>query len=180
MADPSPRERLHELFVKVDSFFAHAQARHGEAITCSAGCDDCCRRRFSVTGIEAAVIGEALARLPAEPRQKVQARAADREGTACPALGEDGRCAVYEARPTICRTHGLPIRFMEASAGRSLPMVDACPKNFRGQDLGALDPKSVLDQTTLSTVLAALDAAYADSLGAPRGQRIEMTELCRA
>ena len=175
---PSPRERLHELFLKVDSFFTRAQGRHGEALTCHAGCDDCCRRRFSVTTIEAAGVLEALDRLPAEERQRVAARAADPGGTVCPALGEDGRCAVYEARPTICRTHGLPIRFTERKAGRSLPVVDACPKNFVGQDLASLDPSNVLDQTTLSTVLAALDAAYADAEGLSRGQRIEMTALC--
>ncbi|MDI1475170.1 YkgJ family cysteine cluster protein [Polyangium sp. y55x31] len=175
---PSPSERLHELFLKLDSFFARAVSRSGEAITCAAGCDDCCRRRFSVTTIEAAAVQEALDRLPAEERQRVAARAADAAGTACPALGEDGRCAVYEARPTICRTHGLPIRFTERKGGRSLPVVDACPKNFVGQDLASLDPSTVLDQATLSTVLAALDAAYADAAGLPRGQRIEMTTLC--
>ena len=175
---PSPRERLAELFLKVDTFFARAQGKLGEAITCRAGCDDCCRRRFSVTSIEAAALREALSRLPAEERWRVAARAADAAGTACPALGEDGRCAVYEARPTICRTHGLPIRFTEQKAGRSLPVVDACPKNFAGQDLGSVDPSSVLDQATLSTVLGALDAAYADAAGLPRGQRIEMTALC--
>jgi Fe-S-cluster containining protein len=28
--------------------------------------------------------------------------------TPCPLLGEDGVCLVYEHRPMICRTHGLP------------------------------------------------------------------------
>lgn len=176
----TPRERLNELFLKVDTFFARAQGKYGEAITCRAGCDDCCRRRFSVTTIEAAAIVEALDRLPAEERRRVAARAADPEGTVCPALGEDGRCAVYEARPTICRTHGLPIRFTEQKAGRSLPVVDACPKNFVGRDLGAIEPASVLDQATLSTVLVALDAAHADAAGLPRGQRFDMTDLCAA
>jgi Fe-S-cluster containining protein len=177
---PTPRERLDELFLKVDTFFTRAQGKLGEAITCRAGCDDCCRRRFSVTTIEAAALGEALDRLPAEERRRVAARAAEPEGSVCPALGEDGRCAVYEARPTICRTHGLPIRFTERTAGRSLPVVDACPKNFVGLDLGSLEPSNVLDQATLSTVLAALDAAYADATDLPRGQRIEMTDLCAA
>jgi Fe-S-cluster containining protein len=30
------------------------------------------------------------------------------EETPCPLLGEDGACLVYEQRPMICRTHGLP------------------------------------------------------------------------
>lgn len=28
--------------------------------------------------------------------------------TRCPLLGEDGSCLIYEHRPMICRTHGLP------------------------------------------------------------------------
>jgi uncharacterized protein len=177
MGVPTPRERLGELFAKLDAFFATAKARHGAAITCHAGCDDCCRRRISVTSIEAAEIRDALAQLPADRRREVAERAA-RVEAACPALDRAGRCAVYEARPTICRTHGLPIRFTPERERRSLPVVDACPKNFSGEDLATIDTKSVLDQATLSTVLAALDAAFADAEGKPRGERIEMTSLC--
>jgi len=170
--------RLDEFFAKIDAFFEAGKARYGEAITCRAGCDDCCRRRFSVTSIEAAAIRAALARLPEETRASLRERAADTKSASCPALEPDGTCAVYEARPTICRTHGLPIRFKQTGKdGRSLPILDACPKNFSGQDLEALDPKGILDQTTLSTLLGALDAAFSDAEGRPRGERFEMTEL---
>jgi uncharacterized protein len=170
---PSPRRRLEELFAKVDAFFARASAAHGEAITCHAGCDDCCRRRFSVTVIEADVIREALSRLSSERRRALAERAAREDDAACPALDPDGRCAIYEARPLICRTHGLPIRFRPEGA-RSLPLLDACSKNFVGRDLGSLDPTTVLDQSTLSTVLGALSAVHAGA----SGERIGIAELC--
>ena len=66
-----------------------------------------------------------------------------------------GRCDAYAARPVICRTHGLALRFRDDA--RSLPLLDACPKNYEGVALDGLDPATVLDQTTLSTILAALD-----------------------
>src|SRR5690349_16984514 len=69
MAAPTPRQRLDELFARLDSFFTSAMRQHGQAITCHAGCDDCCQRRFSVTSIEAAVIGDAIARLSDDERQ---------------------------------------------------------------------------------------------------------------
>jgi len=167
---PTPLDRLAELFAKVETFFQRARAQHGDAIACKSGCDDCCRRAFSVTTIEAAIIRDALASMP--PRSH------ERERDACPALDPDGRWAIYEARPLICRTHGLPIRFPPRDEDpRRLPLVDACPKNFVGQDLNAIDATSILDQQTLSTILAALDAAYADERGIARGQRIEMNEL---
>lgn len=171
------RARLDALFARIEAFFAAAHAREGAAITCHAGCDSCCRRRFTVTGIEAAVLREGLAALPEARRAELARRAAQSDSDVCPALDPDGRCAVYAHRPVICRTHGLPIRFTEERAGRSLPMIDACPKNFTGQDLDAVRPASVLDQTTLSTILGALDAADAAEMGRPRGERVAIAEL---
>ncbi|WP_437591393.1 YkgJ family cysteine cluster protein [Sorangium sp. So ce1000] len=172
----TPRERLHELFAKVDAFFASASARHGGRMACSTGCSDCCRRRFSVTSIEADAIREALAALPEADRAALAGRARAGDPGVCPALDGEGRCAIYAARPLICRTHGLPIRFAPASE-RALPVIDACPKNFVGEDLHAIDASSVLDQTTLSTVLAALDMAHADAAGQPRGQRVAIAAV---
>ncbi|MEO7330210.1 MAG: YkgJ family cysteine cluster protein, partial [Minicystis sp.] len=108
---PSARQRLDELYRKLDGFFTRAHARYPEGITCHTGCADCCHRRFSVTGLEASVIAEALAPLPAERRRALARRASEGDAGVCPALDEDNRCALYAARPTICRSHGLPIRF---------------------------------------------------------------------
>lgn len=170
------RAHLDALFAKVEGFFTAAKAREGADITCHAGCSDCCRR-FTVTGLEAEVISEGLAGLTAARREELSARARDDTTTVCPALDEGGRCAIYAHRPVICRTHGLPIRFTEEHAGRSLPMLDACPKNFVGRDLAGVSPASVMDQTTLSTILGALDAADADERGRVRGQRVGIVEL---
>lgn len=174
----TPPQRLGELFAKLDAFFAQAEQHHGPAITCKAGCDDCCRRRFSVTSVEAAVLLEAIDQLPIETRHAIRDRAS-RDESACPLLAENGQCEVYAARPAICRTHGLPIRFPAEPGVRSLPMIDACPKNFVGIDITTLDSKSVLDQKTASTILAAIDAAYADMVGCPRGERIEIRDICQ-
>jgi len=174
----TPVQRLGELFAKLDAFFAQAQQHHGAAITCKTGCDDCRRRRFSVTSVEAALLLEAIDQLPLEIRQAIRDRAF-RDEAACPLLAENGHCEVYTARPAICRTHGLPIRFPAEPGVRSLPMIDACPKNFVGMDITTLDGKTVLDQKTASTILAAIDAAYADRVGSPRGERIEIVDICR-
>lgn len=174
--DCPPRERLRQLFAKVDAFFANVSARHGGRMACRAGCSDCCRRRFSVTSIEADAIRAALAALPEDERAALAARALTGDPGVCPALDGEGRCAIYAARPLICRTHGLPIRFAPASA-RALPVIDACPKNFVGEDLHAIETTSILDQTTVSTVLAALDMAHADEAGRPRGERVEIAAV---
>jgi Fe-S-cluster containining protein len=182
---PTAREHLDALHAKVDAFFARAHERFpgGDGITCHAGCDDCCRRRFSVTAIEAEVIAELVATLPDATRDALAERALHGDAGVCAALDPDGRCAVYAARPVICRTHGLPIRFAapDVPGKRALPVVDACPRNFAGRALDAIPADSVLDQATVSTVLGALDAARAAELGRPRGlERVEIAALLAA
>ncbi len=168
-------QKLTDLWSKVDAFFARAHATHGASITCHAGCDACCHRRFSITGVEADALQRHLDTLNAAEREALRARARSGDPSRCAALGDDGRCGVYAARPIICRTHGLALRFRDDR--RHLPMLDACPKNYTGVDLGLLEPSTVLDQTTLSTVVAALDALHADALGRPRGARVELDAL---
>ncbi len=175
----TPAERLIELFAKVDAFFDRASSAFPgpDGITCSSGCDDCCRRRLTITRIEADAIASALAGLGDDARRAL-AGSIDRSPEACAALVH-GRCSIYGARPLVCRTHGLPIRFREAGDRRALPLVDACPRNFGGRELAGLPPGSVLDQATLSTVLGALDAARADEAAAPRGERVDLAEHLR-
>jgi hypothetical protein len=168
----TPRERYAGLCAKVDAFFAKAcGALPGDGgITCHRGCTECCHRRFSVTALEAEAISEALAALPEARRAALAERAEQGDPGVCPALDPDGGCAVYAARPLICRSHGLPIRFQPG-------VLDACPKNFVGRDLASLPGDVVLDQTTLSTILGALDAARAGEAGRPRGERVEIAAL---
>ncbi|MBT8492384.1 MAG: YkgJ family cysteine cluster protein [Deltaproteobacteria bacterium] len=143
---------------------------------CSSGCHDCCHTRLSITVIEATAIVRHLAALPDDQRAAIQRAAKGAIGEGCAALDEQGRCRVYTARPLICRSHGLPIRRREP--GRSLPVVDVCFRNFAAD--GALEkvPESdQLDQDTLSTMSATIDAAFSDAVGAPRGTRIDLAEL---
>jgi hypothetical protein len=147
---------------------------------CAAGCSDCCRTRFSVTLIEAIHIAEWLAASSPDARAAMTHRS--EHGEACAALEPDGRCAIYPVRPLVCRSHGIPIRGAPADR-RALPVVRgsdpevaACAKNFTA-GLAQVAADDVLDQTTLSTVLGALDAAVADACGAPRGARIELASL---
>lgn len=168
-------ERLAELWQKVDAFFERARAAHGAAITCRAGCDARCHRRFSVTGVEADALRRHLDALGGAAREALRARAVAGDPARCAALDDDGRCGVYEARPLICRTHGLALRFRDDR--RHLPLLDACPKNYADVNLASLDPTTVLDQTTLSTVVAALDALHADAVGRPRGERVEVDAI---
>lgn len=170
-SDSSSRaeDRLAELRSKIDAFFARVRARYPADLACAPGCADCCRRDLTVTPVEAAAVARAVRALDPASRADLARRA--RAGEPCVALSEDGRCAVYEARPIVCRSHGVPIRYAEPLPGgkRALPVLDACFKNFTAVDLAAVDPDCVLDQHTLSVLLGAVDALHAQELAAPGG-----------
>ena len=164
--EPSPLERYRALQDKVDAFFARVEARHGAEMQCRTGCHDCCRVELTLGALEADALAAGLDALPGPERAAVTAAAASGEPDRCAALDAGGRCRIYALRPLVCRSHGLPIRIAPPDR-RALPVVDACPRNFRD---GEVEGDCVLDQETLSTVHAALEAAHAREGSAPRGR----------
>ncbi len=170
--------RYGALAAKVDAFFDRVHAAHAAEMQCGSGCSDCCSVRLTVTLVEAATIAAALAAMPEEERRAIGARASSSSSAAgserCAALDAGDRCSIYAARPLVCRSHGAPIRRRDPD--RSLPVVDACPRNFAA-GFGDVPEADCFDQETISTVLAGLDAALADAVGAERGIRIDLGDL---
>lgn len=148
--------RLAELTAKIDGFFARVEARHGDDMQCQTGCSDCCHVRLSITAVEAEAIRAELA-----TRRVTLNGDPDR----CAALDARGRCQIYDARPVVCRSHGVPIRLREAS----LPVVRNCFRNFTHTEPAA---DCVLDQETLSTLVLAVDRAAGHD-----GSRIDLATL---
>jgi Fe-S-cluster containining protein len=125
---------------KTDEWFDRATAALLSQIPCQAGCSHCCIGMFPVTHLDADLIRDGLAQLPAEQRAGIQRRASEQvrelegaypqlqasrslegwkdvdidrvvydfQGHPCPALREDGLCAVYAYRPLTCRSMGIP------------------------------------------------------------------------
>lgn len=167
--------RLGELTQKVDAFFARVAERHGTDMQCTTGCSDCCNVRLTITGAEAMAIRAHVAGWSAERRRNLAATGPTHR---CAALDPAGRCKIYDARPLVCRSHGVPIRMGQGS----LPVVQACYRNFTRT---TPDPDCILDQATLSATLYAVDAAEARTTGPPGepiaryepGHRIELAGL---
>jgi hypothetical protein len=173
MSAPS-LDRLRQLAARVDAFFAAVQARHGASMQCSSGCHDCCLPELSCTQVEAAALRLALQALPAETREALRLRALAPPPDRCVFLDQQGRCVAYDARPLICRSHGVPVRVRDR---RGLPLIDACVRNFSTEGPGALPASDVLDQQTQSTVLLAIDALHAQEQGLAPGERVALRAL---
>lgn len=120
---------LLQLRRRVDDHFDAAVHRTPAAFACRVGCSSCCHVQIGVTGIEADRVRAALVALGhADPalRDRVRAQGRDPRRSSC-ALLVDDRCAVYDERPLICRSHGLPVRATLDDGSRT---DSVCPLNF--------------------------------------------------
>lgn len=162
------RREYDALVEKVDAFAQGVSGRREADMACRAGCTGCCHVQLGVSSVEAAAIREHLASLPAEPRSALAARAAghrpDGPDAPCVMLGDDGRCAIYPARPLVCRTQGLPLLYegglvpAEAVLGRSeRGDVTWCPLNFTE---APPEPADVLDADRIDQMLALVNRRF--------------------
>lgn len=156
---------------KVDAAVAAAVGRAGDQITCHAGCSSCCVDGLTVLPVEAHAIAAHVA-----------ARGLDdvvEGGDGCVFLDTAGRCAVYAARPLLCRTHGVPLQTKEPSRHRgALPIVDdisVCGLNFTARPPTAAD---ALDADRLLQLLVTVDRRFRARAGLGDDQaRIALRDL---
>lgn len=172
-------------FIKqVDASVAELQAHYSKHLICKAGCSGCCHHHLSVFAVEAETARAAIEALPADLRVRVEEQAhkvveRDQQGqpVACPLLVDD-RCSIYESRPLICRTQGLPL-LVEAEDGEQ--EVDFCPLNFT--EPGAvedLDEDHLVPLDAMNLQLALINLQYCRETGLEdeaSGERIKMADI---
>jgi len=165
------RNALRVLQGRIAQHFDAAVARSPDQIRCAPGCEQCCHVRLSVFAVEAEAIEHALRSLAEsspELRTVVRQQADDpRSAGHCPML-VGGRCAIYDARPIICRSHGLPVLVEEPQRS---PRRECCPLNFDGVDP---PPASVLRLEAVNQPLSIMARMFD-----PRAQRIALADLAR-
>jgi Fe-S-cluster containining protein len=150
---PEPLANYRNLIARIDSLCSGITAALGDQITCSAGCSSCCTS-ITIFPVEAAAMREALDALPEEQAAAIKAHVASHaDGERCPLLHQH-RCQLYEVRPIICRTHGLPITYTSEGTRFS----DCCPLNL--SDGHTLSGANVVDLDKLNTLLAAVNSIY--------------------
>jgi Fe-S-cluster containining protein len=133
---------------RADEFFRTVAGSQPQNLECGRGCSLCCYGLFEIGSGDVPVIAEGLEKLHPARRKKIIRRAIDiiaasehpnlREcspvekeeffdrtaAVACPNLSDKGECMIYDSRPLVCRTFGLPVREGEDSIG------DVCELNF--------------------------------------------------
>jgi uncharacterized protein len=155
-------ERLHGV---VDELAIPLVKAHGPRLQCRSGCTDCCTDGLSVFAVEAAVI--------ARHRSELLASGEPHPEGACAFLDESGACRIYEHRPYVCRTQGLPLRWLEQDDEGPAEVRDICPLNVEGPALEELDAE---DCWTVGPFEARL-AERQSAIDGGKGERIALRSL---
>jgi Fe-S-cluster containining protein len=166
MADDGYRRILE----RADQFFGGVMQEQPQNLQCGRGCSLCCHGLFEIGSGDVPVIADGLAKLHPARRKKIIRRAREimessahpnlREcepenkaaffdrtaSTPCPNLSDAGECQIYDSRPLVCRTFGLPVRDDEVYIG------DVCELNFT-------------EATDAQKEAAAWDLQWEDALG---------------
>ena len=113
---------LHAIYSELDHLTRALADTHARRLQCRRGCTRCCVDDLTVFQVE----GENIRHLHGELLET----AAPHEPGACAFLDRDGSCRIYESRPYVCRTQGLPLRWIdELEDGEMVEMRDICPQN---------------------------------------------------
>lgn len=162
-------DALQALHATVDEAVAELVARHRNRLRCGPGCSTCCVDGLSVFLVEAGRIALGHPDLLAggEPGP---------EG-ACAFLDAAGACRIYVTRPYVCRTQGLPLRWLDLTGearGEWREHRDICPLNVPGgPPVEDLPPDDCWPLGPVEDRLAALQDAVDAAAGISKAERRE-------
>lgn len=169
-----PIHRYFDLTARIDAEAGRLTALHGDAVTCRPGCTGCCVN-LTVFPVEFHAIQQAMARAGCIP----DAGAFD--PTAACGFLHNGLCRIYPFRPVICRTHGLPILFLDDTSGEYAWEVSFCQLNFTGRDGIEFTETTLLDIEDINTELSRINRDFlvrGDGKGETHPARIPLRALC--
>lgn len=139
---------------EIDTLSKKLEDKHKKHLNCKSGCDLCCMD-YNIFPVEFDSILDEL-------KGRDFSRAALPEvlnEENCIFL-KDHRCLIYESRPVICRTHGLPLLFANDEGEWEL---SACELNFTRFDFGKFTEKNTFPQDKFNSELFLLNQQFIEA-----------------
>ena len=162
--EPPPITPIEALHADVDRAVRPLTVLHGARLACRLGCSACCVDELTVFPVEAERIRAHHGALLAE--------GAPHQVGACAFLDDVGACRIYADRPYVCRTQGLPLRWLDEVDGETVELRDICELNDAGPPLEELDEASCWTLGPFEERLAELVASAPGG-----GQRVPLRSL---
>lgn len=167
-----------KLLEKIDAAVRNLENAHAEHIRCKLSCAECCTFPLSFFPVEAAFMAESIREMDGDRREVIRKALKDfgdgQGQSRCPLLVDD-RCLGYEARPVLCRTHGLLIN--TAKQTDDLRVERSCRLNYAEVDMERTDISWTLNQNLLSTLLFQVNGLYVEEMGIDPQTRVLLTGL---
>ena len=151
---------IKNLYQKVADFEAKENEEAKAFSQCRAGCSRCCYVDLSVFGVEAKNIEDWFSSLSLEKKSELrqlwlkpqtQTKSFSGEDVTSCAFLVDEKCTIYEARPLICRTQGMALKFKNHES----EYVDICPLNE--EMLNLLASSEIINLDLLNSILVQLE-----------------------
>ena len=161
-------EQYNRLLTTLQAEIVRVQEFHRNVLRCRKGCCQCCQE-ISLLPVEAAVIRNFGRTFLPEGWEASHFKAPP---GSCPFL-RDRLCAIYQVRPIICRTHGLPVAYVDPE--REVIEVSACPVNFEADY--EFSPEGLLFLDPHNEKLRSLNAAYLRERGVEMPERIPLGSI---
>ncbi len=168
-------ERFHQA---IDDEVRGLEAVHLGRLQCRKGCSSCCVDGLTVFEAEA----EAIRRNHAELLETGAPHATG----ACAFLDETGACRIYRDRPYVCRSQGVPLRWLDESEdGEIVEQRDICELNDQPEGkswplITDLSPRDCWTIGPTEAKLQEMQREFARSRGSSETQgRVELRRLFR-
>jgi uncharacterized protein len=136
---------------ELDVYCSRLYEFHVPHLMCKAGCDQCCMD-FGMLPIEFFAIRQ-------EAGERIRNGEVSLSESGCPFL-IDHRCVIYQSRPFICRTQGLPLLFMNDDQCE----LSACELNFTEFDFDEFSEENTFPQDQYNSRLFLLNLKFIESV----------------
>ena len=143
--------KLNRFYAAIVCRVKHLTDFHADRLQCRRGCSGCCVDNITVWNVEAENIRQNAVHLLLENAH---------ENGACAFLDENGGCRIYESRPYVCRTQGLPLRWFDEIDREIYEFRDICPLNENGAPIEELTENECWTIGEPETHLAELQSEF--------------------
>ena len=137
---------------EVDQQCTKLEQEHANHIKCKSGCDFCCMN-YNIFPIEFYSILTDLKHKQFNPAKISDSKYNEQD---CIFLFNH-RCTIYDVRPIICRTHGLPLLYLNDDDEWEL---STCELNFQNYNFELFTNKNTFAQDTFNSKLFQLNRDY--------------------
>lgn len=158
--------KYREMRSKIDKQCDQLHLFHQQHTQCRKGCSNCCMD-FGLMPVEFHYIVEQL-------KNKPIAHNSETEKGQCIFL-VNNECTIYEHRPIICRSHGLPILFMD-EVGENFNL-SFCPLNFNDVDDDYFSLENSYHQDTFNSKLYLINNAFTEAYTEHRYQSSQLVPI---